>query len=199
MRAAFSDIARNASAAAARPVPAGSVGVLVQPMFTGVETLVGLTEDANFGPLVAFGLGGVSWRCCTTSRSASRRSTDADADALMRSVRGYPLLQGYRGRPACDVAGAARGVAARVAHRRARAGDRRARSQSGHRAAGRARLPHRRCPGSGVERRSPQLARAPFTSPSAPAVGSPLSEKFPSPRVRRVSSARCASESTPGT
>lgn len=103
VRAAFNDIARNASAAAGRPVPAGSVGVLIQPMFTGVETLIGLTEDPNFGPLVAFGLGGVSVEVLHDVAFGIAPLADTDADALMRGVRGYQLLQGYRGRPACDV------------------------------------------------------------------------------------------------
>lgn len=104
VRAAFNDIARNAAAAAGHPVPAGAVGVLIQPMFSGVETLIGLTEDPNFGPLVAFGLGGVSVEVLHDVAFRIAPLTDADADALMRGVRGYQLLQGYRGRPACDVA-----------------------------------------------------------------------------------------------
>lgn len=103
VRAAFADIARNAAAAAATPLAPGAVGVLIQPMFSGVETLVGLTEDPNFGPLVAFGLGGVSVEVLRDVAFRIAPLTDRDADALLRGVRGYQLLQGYRGRPACDV------------------------------------------------------------------------------------------------
>ncbi|MGE3177111.1 MAG: GNAT family N-acetyltransferase [Vicinamibacterales bacterium] len=103
VRAAFNDIARNAAAACGRPVAPGAVGVLIQPMFTGVETIIGLTEDPNFGPLVAFGLGGVSVEVLHDVAFRIAPLTDTDADALMRGVRGYQLLQGYRGRPACDV------------------------------------------------------------------------------------------------
>jgi acetyl coenzyme A synthetase (ADP forming)-like protein len=102
-RAAFNDIVRNAAVALGKALPPGSVGVLIQPMFTGVETLIGLTEDANFGPLVAFGLGGVSVDVLRDVAFRIAPLTDRDADALLRGVRGYQLLQGYRGRPACDV------------------------------------------------------------------------------------------------
>ncbi len=103
VRAAFSDVARIAATVAERPLAPGAVGVLLQPMFTGVETLVGLTEDPNFGPLVAFGLGGVSVEVLRDVAFRIAPLTDRDADALLRGVRGYQLLQGYRGRPACDV------------------------------------------------------------------------------------------------
>lgn len=103
VRSAFADIARNAALANGKPLPAGSIGVLVQPMFSGVETLVGLTEDPNFGPLVAFGLGGVSVEVLRDVSFRIAPLTDKDADALLRGVRGYQLLQGYRGRPASDV------------------------------------------------------------------------------------------------
>lgn len=103
VRAAFSEIARNAAATAGKPLGPGAVGVLIQPMFTGVETLIGLTEDPNFGPLVAFGLGGVSVEVLRDVSFRIAPLTDKDADALLRGVRGYQLLQGYRGRPASDV------------------------------------------------------------------------------------------------
>jgi len=103
VRAAFTEIARNAAAAAGQPLRLDSIGVLVQPMFTGVETIVGLTEDPNFGPLVAFGLGGVSVEVLHDVAFRIAPLTDRDADALLRGVRGYQLLKGYRGRPACDV------------------------------------------------------------------------------------------------
>lgn len=103
VRAAFADIARNAATAAGKATAAGTVGVLIQPMFTGVETLIGLTEDPNFGPLVAFGLGGVSVEVMRDVAFRIAPLTDRDAEALVRGVRGYQLLQGHRGRPAADV------------------------------------------------------------------------------------------------
>ncbi|MGE3511106.1 MAG: GNAT family N-acetyltransferase [Vicinamibacterales bacterium] len=102
VRAAFTDIARTV-AASRKPAPVGNLGVLIQPMFTGVETLVGLKEDPNFGPLVAFGLGGVSVEVLRDVAFRIAPLTDRDADALLHGIRGFQLLQGYRGRPASDV------------------------------------------------------------------------------------------------
>ena len=49
-------------------------GVLIQPMMTGgVETMIGVTDDPLFGPLVAFGLGGIHVEVLATCGSASRR------------------------------------------------------------------------------------------------------------------------------
>ena len=133
VRAAFNDIAR--SAAAACGVAPEAVGVLVQPMFTGVETIVGLTEDATFGPLVAFGLGGVAVEVLHDVAFGIAPLTDRDADALLQGIRGYQLLRGHRGRPACDVAALREVLLRVVAHRPACAGDCRARSEPRHRLA----------------------------------------------------------------
>jgi hypothetical protein len=72
--------------------------------FTGVETIVGLTEDPNFGPLVAFGLGGVSVEVLHDVAFLQHRAAHRSRCrcALARRAR-LPAAQGYRGRPACDV------------------------------------------------------------------------------------------------
>jgi len=86
----------------------------MQPMvMNGVETLIGVTADPLFG----------RW---WPSRSAACHVevlrdvafriaplTDKDADELLRSVRGFALLEGYRGRAAADIA-ALRDVSLRV-------------------------------------------------------------------------------------
>jgi acyl-CoA synthetase (NDP forming) len=79
-------------------------GVLIQPMMTsGIETLVGLSQDPTFGPLIAFGLGGVHVELFRDVAFRIAPLTDRDADELMRSVRGFELLQGYRNQPPADV------------------------------------------------------------------------------------------------
>jgi acyl-CoA synthetase (NDP forming)/GNAT superfamily N-acetyltransferase len=85
--------------------PAGDpVNVLVQPMFTdGVETIVGLTSDAMFGPLVAFGLGGVNVEIFRDVAFRVAPLTVREADDLLHSVRGFKLLENHRGRPAADL------------------------------------------------------------------------------------------------
>lgn len=79
-------------------------GILIQPMLSGgTEVLVGLSQDERFGPLVAFGLGGVNVELFKDVAFRIAPLTDRDADEMMRSVRGHELLQGYRNQPAADL------------------------------------------------------------------------------------------------
>jgi acetate---CoA ligase (ADP-forming) len=79
-------------------------GVLVQPMVTGgVEVMVGVTHDPLFGPLIAFGLGGIHVEILGDVRFRITPLTDRDATAMVREIKGYRLLTGYRGHPAADV------------------------------------------------------------------------------------------------
>jgi acyl-CoA synthetase (NDP forming) len=80
-------------------------GVLVQAMISGgTEVLVGMTHDPLFGPLVAFGLGGIHVEILGDVCFRITPLTDHDASEMVRGIRGYRLLQGYRGHPAADVA-----------------------------------------------------------------------------------------------
>jgi acetyltransferase len=78
-------------------------GCLVQEMVPkGREVLIGMSRDPQFGPLVAFGLGGiyvealkdVSFRVAPFSRE--------EAEEMIREIRSYPLLEGVRGEPPSD-------------------------------------------------------------------------------------------------
>jgi acetyl coenzyme A synthetase (ADP forming)-like protein len=80
-------------------------GVVVQPMAApGVETIVGLTHDPSFGPVVLFGSGGTSVELFEDRTQRVLPITDVDAAELVRSLRSSPLLFGYRGAAAVDVA-----------------------------------------------------------------------------------------------
>ena len=79
-------------------------GVLVQPMITGgVELMVGVTEDPLFGPLIGFGLGGIHVEILKDVCFRVTPITDRDAAEMVRGIRGYPLLEGYRGHPPADI------------------------------------------------------------------------------------------------
>ncbi|HLX88059.1 MAG TPA: GNAT family N-acetyltransferase, partial [Acidimicrobiales bacterium] len=79
-------------------------GGLVQSMAPpGVETIVGVTQDPAFGPLIAFGLGGTATELLGDVAFRILPLTDLDAHELVRSVRAAPLLLGYRGAPLMDV------------------------------------------------------------------------------------------------
>ena len=69
----------------------------------GVEVIVGMIRDPQFGPTVMFGLGGifieilkdVTFRVCPVER--------ADIEEMLTEIEGIKMLQGYRGQPRCDV------------------------------------------------------------------------------------------------
>lgn len=79
-------------------------GVLVQPMLTGgVEVMIGVTDDPLFGPLMAFGLGGIHVEILGDVQFRITPLTDRDAYEMIRSIKGYRLLTGYRGHPSADL------------------------------------------------------------------------------------------------
>jgi acyl-CoA synthetase (NDP forming) len=69
----------------------------------GIETMVGIANDPLFGPVVAFGLGGVHVEILGDIRFRLAPLTDRDADELLHEIKGARLLNGYRGHPAADV------------------------------------------------------------------------------------------------
>ncbi|HEY3612409.1 MAG TPA: acetate--CoA ligase family protein [Gaiellales bacterium] len=78
----------------------------------GVELVVGATRDARFGAVVLVGLGGILVETLRDTALALAPLDAAGAERLLRSLRASPLLDGVRGRPAVDVAAAARAVVA---------------------------------------------------------------------------------------
>jgi acetyl coenzyme A synthetase (ADP forming)-like protein len=81
-------------------------GAIVQQMARrGVETIVGVVQDPLFGPLVMFGLGGVATELLGDRAFRILPLTDLDAAEMVRSLRGSPLLFGYRGSAPVDVDG----------------------------------------------------------------------------------------------
>ncbi len=80
-------------------------GFMVQPMApTGVELLVGVVHDRSFGPVVACGAGGTTAELLKDVSVRITPLSDLDASELVRSLRMFPLLDGYRGAPRLDVA-----------------------------------------------------------------------------------------------
>ena len=79
-------------------------GVLVQTMLSGgIEVMVGMTRDPLFGPLIAFGLGGIHVEILGDVQFRVAPLTNRDATGMVRAIKGYRLLQGYRGQPAADL------------------------------------------------------------------------------------------------
>ncbi|MBW2607767.1 MAG: acetate--CoA ligase family protein, partial [Deltaproteobacteria bacterium] len=100
IRSAFKEIAENAK----RFDPNARIrGILVSPMAKeGLEVIIGTKIDDQFGPIIMYGLGGVmveilkdvSFRVLPISPTAARK--------MLEETKSYPILDGVRGRPACD-------------------------------------------------------------------------------------------------
>lgn len=70
----------------------------------GVEMIVGVVHDPQFGPVLACGAGGVTVELLKDVAVRLTPLTARDAAAMIRELRTSPLLTGYRGGPAHDVA-----------------------------------------------------------------------------------------------
>jgi acetate---CoA ligase (ADP-forming) len=82
------------------------------PLADGVELLIGARWDPRFGPVALAGLGGVYAEVMRDVAVSLAPVTDARAEAMLRSLKAFPLLDGARGRPALDFAAAAHALAA---------------------------------------------------------------------------------------
>jgi acetate---CoA ligase (ADP-forming) len=79
-------------------------GFLVQRQVPdGVEMLVGVVNDPLFGPVVACGAGGVAAELLKDVEVRLTPLTDRDAGEMLRELRTFPLLEGYRGSPAANI------------------------------------------------------------------------------------------------
>ena len=101
VRAAFEEIV----AAAKRYAPQASIdGVLVQEMVAdGVEVIVGVSYDAQLGPVLLFGSGGVLVEVYNDVALRHCPITRGEALDMIAEVKGAALLRGFRGKPAADI------------------------------------------------------------------------------------------------
>lgn len=111
VRAAFDDIMRSVKSAAPK---AKLDGCLVAPMITarGIETIIGVTQDPVFGPVVMFGLGGIFVEALHDVAFRLAPFDDAEAHRMIREIRTYKVLEGLRGAPASDIDALAKALAA---------------------------------------------------------------------------------------
>jgi acetyl coenzyme A synthetase (ADP forming)-like protein len=79
-------------------------GVTVQQMIPdGKEVIIGMSRDPQFGPLLAFGLGGIYVEVLKDVTFRIAPITARDADEMMSEIRGAPLLRGVRGEAPSDL------------------------------------------------------------------------------------------------
>jgi acyl-CoA synthetase (NDP forming) len=100
--AAFDEI----MAAARRAAPDATIdGVSVQQMARpGIEVIVGVSTDPQFGPVIMFGLGGVLVEVLKDVSFRIIPIAPRDARQMIREIKGFPLLEGYRGQDPADLA-----------------------------------------------------------------------------------------------
>lgn len=79
-------------------------GVSVQPMAPpGVEVIVGMSKDPQFGPVLMFGLGGILVEVLKDVSFRIVPVTERDAREMIREIKGYPVLEGYRGQKPASI------------------------------------------------------------------------------------------------
>ncbi|UCG82018.1 MAG: acetate--CoA ligase family protein [Dehalococcoidia bacterium] len=79
-------------------------GVSVQKMAKpGVEVIMGMSKDAQFGPVLMFGLGGVFVEVLKDVAFRIVPLVRRDASQMIQEIKGYPVLEGYRGQEPANV------------------------------------------------------------------------------------------------
>jgi acyl-CoA synthetase (NDP forming) len=80
------------------------LGLAVQSLAApGIEVIIGMTRDSQFGPVLMFGLGGVFVEVLKDVSFRVIPVTKKDASDMIKEIKGYKLLQGFRGQPAVDI------------------------------------------------------------------------------------------------
>ena len=79
-------------------------GISVQPQAPpGVEVLIGMTRDPQFGPVIMFGLGGIWVEILKDTSLRIAPLCAEDASEMICELKAYKLLQGYRGQAGVDI------------------------------------------------------------------------------------------------
>jgi len=86
--------------------PAAKIqGVSVQPMARpATEVIIGMSKDPQFGPVLMFGLGGILVEVLKDVSFRIVPLTKRDAREMIGEIKGYPILEGYRGQEPANIA-----------------------------------------------------------------------------------------------
>ena len=80
-------------------------GVSVQQMAKpGIEVIIGMSKDPQFGPVIVFGLGGIMVEIIKDVSLRIAPLSPRDAREMIREIKGYKMLTGYRGQRPVDTA-----------------------------------------------------------------------------------------------
>ena len=79
-------------------------GVSVQPMARpATEVIIGMNKDEQFGPVLMFGLGGILVEVLKDVSFRIVPLTKRDAREMIREIKAYPVLEGYRGQEPANI------------------------------------------------------------------------------------------------
>ena len=79
-------------------------GVSLQKMVRpGTEVIIGTSKDPQFGPVIMFGLGGIFVELLKDVSFRVIPVEQRDAQEMIKEIKGYPLLQGYRGKEPANI------------------------------------------------------------------------------------------------
>ncbi|HII16151.1 MAG TPA: acetyl-CoA synthetase [Nanoarchaeota archaeon] len=95
---------REAYEAMEKRLKNGIDGFLVQKMYEGHYVIAGMKRDRQFGPVVAFGLGGIFVEIMKDVSLRIAPLTGKDADEMIKEIKTYPVLAGARGGIKADLA-----------------------------------------------------------------------------------------------
>ena len=110
VRQAFASMLERVAAKAPR---AAIDGVIVAPMAKGIaELILGSRTDPVFGPVVMVGLGGIFAEVLQDTAVQMAPVSEAQAMAMLKSLKAFAVLNGARGRPRADLKAAARAIVA---------------------------------------------------------------------------------------
>ncbi|MGD9369730.1 MAG: acetate--CoA ligase family protein, partial [Desulfobacteraceae bacterium] len=77
--------------------------VLIQPMVSGTEVILGASREGDFGHLVMFGLGGIYTEVLKDVQFSLAPLSEDESLRMIRGIRSYAILEGIRGEPGMDI------------------------------------------------------------------------------------------------
>jgi len=111
VRAAFEEIMKSAGKVTSHE---NIVGTLLSPMVgPGQECIIGMIRDAQFGPVIMFGLGGIFVEVLKDVSFRVAPLAAEDIDEMVGEIKGYKILTGVRGDKPKDIE-AIKGVLAKL-------------------------------------------------------------------------------------
>ncbi|QQK80504.1 acetate--CoA ligase family protein [Salicibibacter cibi] len=89
----------------AKDYPSANIeGILIEEMIKdGIEVFIGCFQDSLFGPCMMFGLGGIYVEVLSDVVVRKALLSEQDAEDMIRSIKGYKILEGTRGKAPADI------------------------------------------------------------------------------------------------